>query len=64
MSQIEYASVKAPAAASQSRSRPIEDFREEVSSVSEQIASGQALLKVVAYPWGVEFDVFEAEGKR
>jgi hypothetical protein len=41
----------------------MEDLREDVASVSREITSGQAFLKVIAYPWGVEFDVVEA-GRR
>jgi hypothetical protein len=36
---------------------------EDVSRVAEQIRAGEAFLQVVAYPWGVEFEVFNQEGK-
>jgi hypothetical protein len=30
---------------------------DEVDSIAERIRLGAAVLRVVAYPWGVEFDV-------
>jgi hypothetical protein len=30
-----------------------------MDSVRQRIESGQAYLRVVAYPWGVEFDLAE-----
>jgi hypothetical protein len=33
------------------------------TSFSDRVGLGRSFLKVVAYPWGVEFDVFEAEGE-
>ena len=38
----------------------IEDLSETVESLSDKIESGEAFLKVVAYPWGVEFDVCDS----
>jgi hypothetical protein len=32
---------------------------DEIDLLSEKIRSGEAILRVVAYPWGVEFDVCE-----
>jgi hypothetical protein len=40
---------------------PIE-AREDLESVREKIMAGQAFLRVVEYPWGVEFDVYETGG--
>ncbi len=37
----------------------VEDIADEISSLPSKIRSGQAYLKVTAYPWGVEFDVLE-----
>ena len=31
-----------------------------IDLIAEKIRSGEALLRVVAYPWGVEFDVCES----
>ena len=45
-------------------STPIGEQDNDVSSAAERIKAGQAFLKVVAYPWGVEFDVCEKEGGR
>jgi len=41
------------------RSVPIEIAQGDIDSITEKIHSGKALLRVVAYPWGVEFDVCE-----
>lgn len=40
----------------------VEGMEDDIGSVSSRIGSGRAFLKVVAYPWGVEFDVEELEG--
>ena len=34
---------------------------EDVGKVAQRIRAGQAFLKVVAYPWGVEFEVCDQE---
>jgi hypothetical protein len=36
------------------------DGVDDVLLVSKEMRQGPALLKVVAYPWGVEFEVCEA----
>jgi len=46
------------------RSLPLGETAEDVSRVAQRIRAGQAFLKVVAYPWGVELDVCEKEGGR
>jgi len=33
--------------------------KNEIDLVTEKIRSGEALLRVVSYPWGIEFDVCE-----
>jgi hypothetical protein len=40
----------------------IEDMADMASELPGLISSGRAYLKVVAYPWGVEFDICEREG--
>jgi hypothetical protein len=30
---------------------------EQVEAIAEKISSGKAVLRVIAYPWGVELDV-------
>ena len=42
----------------------VEDVSEEMASLSQKISSGRAFLKVLAYPWGVEFDVCDGDGPR
>jgi hypothetical protein len=37
----------------------IDADRDGIDSLAEKILAGKALLRVVAYPWGVEFDVCE-----
>ena len=51
----EYQTVKPKAAATVSR----DISRDEIDLITDKIRSGEALLRVVAYPWGVEFDVCE-----
>ena len=57
----EYASAKVPSSVWVAKPRQTDGAEVDVSSVSEMIGSGRAFLKVVAYPWGVEFDVCSAE---
>jgi hypothetical protein len=59
--QVEYETAKVPESVWVAWPRRL-DGVEDARSVSEQIGSGRAFLKVVAYPWGVEFDVCEVEG--
>jgi len=42
----------------------IEESVDNLDSIREKIRTGQAFLKVVQYPWGVEFDVCDVEGGR
>lgn len=44
-----------------SQTRPVEELKDDMAAVSESIKSGRAFLKVVAYPWDVEFDVCDIE---
>lgn len=60
MSQTEYTTVKIPASVWVARPFHIEDL-DEVDSLRANMGSGRTFLKAVAYPWGVEFDVCEAE---
>ena len=62
MSTSEYAVAGVPASVRVLRPGHIEGMEDAVDSISEKIGSGRAFLKVVAYPWGVEFDVCSAEG--
>jgi len=40
---------------------PVENLKDDVLSLTDKIRSGEAFLKVVAYPWGVEFDLCDNE---
>ena len=51
-------------AVSVTRPVSIEESVENLDSIREEIRTGQAFLKVVQYPWGVEFDVCDVEGGR
>ncbi len=62
-SQAEYATAKVPASVRVAKPRHIDGMEADVGSISEAIGSGRAFLKVVAYPWGVEFDVCGEEAK-
>jgi len=42
----------------------IDESSENLDSIREKIRTGQAFLKVVEYPWGVEFDLVNVEGKQ
>lgn len=43
----------------ESRTFHLEDISEGLVPLLRKIGSGRAFLEVVAYPWGVEFDVHE-----
>jgi hypothetical protein len=60
--KLEYATAKVPAQVWVAKPRHMDGVEEDFASVSKEIASGRAFLKVIAYPWGVEFDVCSAEG--
>jgi len=45
------------------RPLPVHDGTEDMDSVRQRIESGQAYLRVVAYPWGVEFDLAEVKNQ-
>jgi len=58
----EFRTADIPARIRQAKPVHIEDMPEDSIPVSGKISSGQAFLKVVAYPWGVEFDICDGEG--
>ena len=62
MNQTEFRATDVPA--SVRLAKPVEDLADQAHTLSEKISSGQAFLKVVAYPWGVEFDVCDGERPR
>jgi hypothetical protein len=43
---------------------PVEEFEDGVDSIREKILSGRALLRIVAYQWGVEFAVCEGKERQ
>jgi hypothetical protein len=64
MSQHEHANSRSQASVSLMRLEPIDERPEDLDSIREKIRMGQAFLKVVEYPWGVEFDVVSVEGRQ
>ena len=64
MNQAEPARTHVPAAVWIARPVPIDQRSDDIDSVRERIREGQAYLKVVEYPWGVEFDICEMEESR
>jgi hypothetical protein len=64
MSQQIRANNRNPASASLTRAVPINESPESPDSRSKKINAGQAFLRVVEYPWGVEFDVVNMEGRQ
>ena len=63
-SQLQYSQAGVPASIWVAESRPVDMAEDDTGGLSEEIGSGRAFLKVVAYPWGVEFEVIEREGGR
>jgi len=45
------------------KSVPISEEKDGIDNLTRELANGQALLRVVAYPWGVEFEVCRLEGE-
>ena len=60
--RLERATGKVPASVWVAKPRHIDEVEDDALSISEKIRSGRAFLKVVDYPWGVEFYICEAEG--
>jgi len=63
MSQQERAATRNLASVRVARPLPVHDGTEDMDSVRQRIESGQAYLRVVAYPWGVEFDLAEVKNQ-
>ncbi len=62
--RAEYATAGVPTPVWVATPERVDKMEYDAGSISSKIGSGRAFLKVVAYPWGVEFDVNEAEGTR
>lgn len=60
----EHANARSMASVSTWRSVRIDGISESLGSVLEEKSTGRTFLKVVEYPWGVEFDVVDVEGAR
>lgn len=59
MNQSRNVASKTGAQALLSRPIQVEDLSDRMDEVAEKVRSGDAQLRVVAYPWGVEFDLVE-----
>jgi hypothetical protein len=57
MTLAEYAMRKASESTRPARTVPIDEVQGDMESLRKRIQSGRAYLRVVAYPWGVEFEV-------
>jgi len=64
MTQRAHANIQSPASVSLAQPVSIDESSEDLDSIREKIRKGQAYLKVVEYPWGVEFDVVNLEGRK
>ena len=64
MNKPEFATAKVLTSVWVARPFPIDEKRDDIDTHPAKTIPGQAFLKVVAYPWGVEFDLCEAEEKR
>ena len=64
MNQYEGAAARRLASVSVAGPVPIGEGHEDLDSLREKIMRGQAFLRVVEYPWGVEFDVSEVGSKQ
>ncbi len=63
MNRREYLTAEIPSSVLVARPHHLEDVSE-ADSLQSKLISGRAFLKVVAYPWGVEFDVCYPEESR
>jgi hypothetical protein len=59
MNQIEFTTSTIPRGIWVAKLLHIDEIQEEVKDLPDKINSGRTFLKVVAYPWGVEYDVCE-----
>ncbi len=62
MCQAEPSETGIPAAVLVARPVPIDRGSDDIDSLRERIQAGRAYLEIVEYPWGVEFEVGDAEG--
>ena len=62
--KLEFRTVPVPEGVLQAPPLRIEELPDSGDSLASRIESGKAFLRVVAYPWGVEFDVCESQETR
>jgi len=61
MSQYKHANTRSLASVSMTGPVPIDESPEDLDTIRGKIRAGQAFLKVVEYPWGIEIDVVNVE---
>ena len=61
--QAEFTTAEAPSSVWLARPVHVDAFSEKAGSLQGKLSSGRAFLKVVAYPWGLEFDVCDSEAE-
>jgi len=61
MNQYAHVKTRSPAPVSLTPPVSINENPENLDSIRERIRTGHAFLRVVEYPWGVEFDVVNVE---
>jgi hypothetical protein len=64
MTQYKRADAQGSVAVSVTRPMHLVEGREDLDAIREMIRTGRAYLKVIEYPWGVEFDVCDVEGRQ
>jgi hypothetical protein len=64
MSQHERSATQSLAPVWRAKPVPIDESLEDLEAVRQMIETGRAILEVVEYPWGVEFDVSEVRSQR
>jgi len=64
MNQLQVSKKTIPASVWVASPVPIDQGTDDVDSIRERILAGKAYLKIVEYPWGVEFDVCSAGDER
>jgi len=64
MTFTQYVTSKTSESTRPARTVPIDEVPGDMDSLRRRIQSGQAYLRVVAYPWGVEFEVCDRGDKK
>jgi len=60
----EFETARVPPAIWVAKPLHIDEIQKEINDLPDKISAGRSFLKVVAYPWGVQFDVCDGEDER